>query len=184
MHEYCRQMVHLIFGLGIASILLIPVPGLAVLVYASGLLGGLMLIDALLRGWHVPGITEIIGALERENVFPGKGTVYFVASALFCSVAFETEVAFVAVLSLTVLDSVATLAGIRFGRHPIVNGRTLEGSGAGFLALFIVLLPMLPPSAALLVAGVAALTELFSPIDDNLVIPVATGIALTLWSLP
>jgi phytol kinase len=182
MHEYGRQMVHLVFGLGIASVLLIPVPGLAVLIYASGLLGGLMLIEALLRGWYVPGITEIIGAFERDNVFPGKGTVYFVASALFCSVAFTPQVAFIAVISLTVLDSVATIAGIRFGRHPVINGRTLEGSGAGFLALFIVLLPMLPPSAALLVAGVTALAELVSPIDDNLVIPVAAGYALTLLS--
>jgi phytol kinase len=182
MHEYGRQVVHLVFGLGIASILLVPVPGLAVLIYASGLLGGLVLIEALLRGWYVPGITEIIGALEREDVFPGKGTVYFVASALFCSVAFTPRVAFVAVLSLTVLDSVATIAGLRFGRHPIVNGRTLEGSGAGFLALFVVLLPMLPLSAALLVAGVAALAELLSPIDDNLVIPAAAGAFLTLLS--
>lgn len=182
MHEYGRQMVHLVFGLGIASLLLVPVPGLAVFIYASGLLGGLILIEALLRGWYVPGITEIIRVFERENVFPGKGTVYFVASALFCSVAFTPQVAFVAVLSLTVLDSVATLAGLRFGRHTIVNGRTLEGSGAGFLALLIVLLPMLPPSAALLVAGVAALAELLSPIDDNLVIPAAAGAVLALLS--
>ncbi|WP_067050844.1 diacylglycerol/polyprenol kinase family protein [Methanofollis ethanolicus] len=180
MHEYGRQMVHLVFGLGIASILLVPVPGLAVLIYASGLLGGLMLVEAVLRGWYVPGIAEIIGALEREDVFPGKGTVYFVASALFCSVAFAPQVAFIAVLSLTVLDSVATIAGLSFGRHKIINGKTLEGSGAGFFALFIVLLPMLHPSAALLVAGVAALAELLSPIDDNLVIPVAVGTALTL----
>jgi len=180
MHEYGRQVVHLVFGLGIASILLVPVPGLAVLIYASGLLGGLMLIEALLRGWYVPGITEIIGALERENVFPGKGTVYFVASALFCSVAFTPQVAFVAVLSLTVLDSVATLAGLRFGKHRIINGKTLEGSSAGFFALFFVLLPVLSLPAAFVVAAIATLAELLSPIDDNLVIPLVAGCVLTL----
>lgn len=182
MHEYGRQIVHLVFGLGIASILLVPVPGLAVLLYAAGLLCGLILIEAILRGWYVPGITEIIGAFERENTFPGKGSVYFVASALFCSVAFRSEIAFVAVLSLTVLDSVATLAGLRFGRHRIINGRTIEGTGAGFLALFVVLLPLLSPSTSLIVAGVAALAELLSPIDDNLVIPVVTGAVLALLS--
>lgn len=179
MHEYSRQMVHLVFGLVIAFILLVPVPDLAVLVYAASLLCGLMLVEVLLKGWYVPGVTEIVRAFERETVFPGKGTVYFVAGALFCAVAFTPKVAFIAVLSLTILDSVATLIGLRFGRHQIINGKTAEGSCAGFLVLFVALLLLLPPAVALLVAGIAALAELFSPIDDNLVIPVVTGSVLT-----
>jgi dolichol kinase len=180
MDEYGRQTVHLIFGTAIAAVLLIPLPGAAPVIYAAGLLGGLICMEAHLKGWYVPVIAELVGAFERNDAFPGKGSFYFVASALFCSIIFRPDVAFVAVLSLAILDAVATIAGIRFGRHRIVNGRTLEGSLSGFAALCVVLLTFSPPALALTASVVAAFAELVSPVDDNLVIPLTVGAALTL----
>lgn len=183
MGEYGRQTVHLIFGTAIAGMLLIPDPRMAPVIYAGGLLGGLICLEAHLKGWYVPVIAELLGAFERDDAFPGKGSFYFVASALFCSIVFRPDVAFVAVLSLAVLDAVATVAGIRFGRHRIVNGRTLEGSLGGFAALCAVLLTFSPLLTALTAPAVAAVAELISPIDDNLVIPLAVGAALTLLQI-
>ncbi|TAJ44713.1 diacylglycerol/polyprenol kinase family protein [Methanofollis fontis] len=180
MNEYRRQAAHLVIGTGVAAILLLPFPGAATLIYASGLLGGLVLIETLIRGYHIPGISELVADLERDGAFPGKGSMYFVASALFCSIAFTAETAFVAVLSLAILDAVATMAGLRFGRHTIINGRTLEGSVSGFVALSIILLPIGGPAVALTASGVAAVVELLTPIDDNLVIPPIVGLVLTL----
>lgn len=180
MDEYGRQAVHLIFGTAIAAVLLIPDPRMASMIYAAGLLGGLVCLEAHLKGWYVPVIAELVGAFERDGAFPGKGSFYFVASALFCSIVFRPDVAFVAVLSLAILDAVATVAGIRFGRHRIVNGRTLEGSLSGFAVLCAVLLTFTGPVAALTASAVAAVAELISPIDDNLVVPLVVGAALTL----
>lgn len=180
MDEYGRQAVHLIFGTAIAAVLLVPDPRMAPMIYASGLLGGLVCLEAHLKGWYVPVIAELVSAFERDGAFPGKGSFYFVASALFCSIVFRPDVAFVAVLSLAILDAVATVAGIRFGRHRIVNGRTLEGSLSGFAVLYAVLLTFTGPVAALTASAVAAVAELISPIDDNLVVPLVVGAALTL----
>lgn len=180
MHEYGRQAIHLIFGTALAAVLLIPAPGMASVIYAAGLLGGLMCLEAHLKGRYVPIIAELVDTFERDDAFPGKGSFYFVASALFCSIIFRPDVAFVAVLSLAVLDAVATTAGIRSGRHRIVNGRTLEGSFAGFTVLCATLLIFMEPAFALAASAVAAVSELISPIDDNLVIPLAVAAALTL----
>lgn len=180
MRELGRQAVHLLFGLGIASVLLIPIPGLAPKIYATFLIAGLIISEAILHGHHVPPFTEIVGAFERTETIPGKGAAYFVAAALFSSIVYAPQPAFIAVLSLAVLDSAATVVGITLGRHPLVNGRTLEGSAGGFLALSAVLLLLLPPLAALTVAAAAMLAELLAPVDDNLVIPPVVGAVLTL----
>ncbi|QYZ78294.1 hypothetical protein E2N92_02030 [Methanofollis formosanus] len=180
MRELGRQAVHLLFGLGIASVLLIPVPGVASKIYAAFLIAGLVIAEALLHGRHVPIFSEVVGAFERKETFPGKGAAYFVAGALFSSIFFTPGTAFVAVLSLAVLDSAATVVGITCGRHPLVNGRTLEGSVGGFLALAAVLLFIMPPLPALIAAAAAMLAELLSPVDDNLVIPPVVGAVLTL----
>ncbi|MBP2145607.1 dolichol kinase [Methanofollis sp. W23] len=182
MRELGRQAVHLIFGLGIAAVLLIPIPGLAPKIYAAFLIAGLIISEAILHGRHVPLFTAIVEAFERKETIPGKGAAYFVAAALFSSIFYDPPTAFIAVLSLAVLDSVATVAGLTFGRHPLVNGRTLEGSAGGFLALAAVLLILLPPLAALIAAATAMLAELLSPVDDNLVIPPAVGAVLTALS--
>ncbi|MDD3622974.1 MAG: hypothetical protein PHQ81_11285 [Methanofollis sp.] len=182
MRELGRQAVHLVFGLGIASILLIPIPGLAPKIYATFLIAGLIIAEAILRGHHVPLFSTIVETFERKETIPGKGAAYFVAAALFSSIVYDPQTAFVAVLSLAVLDSTATITGLTLGRHPLVNGRTLEGSAGGFFALAALLLFLLPPLAALIAAATAMLAELLSPVDDNLVIPPVVGAVLTALS--
>jgi dolichol kinase len=82
-------------------------------------------------------------------------------------------------VSLAVLDGVATIAGTRFGRNRIYNGKSLEGTIAAIIVTFLVLLLVLPAPGALVVAVVAGIIEMFSPVDDNLVIPVSICILLT-----
>ena len=91
-------------------------------------------------------------------------------------------------------DPAAALVGRRFGKHPLVNGRTLEGSGAFFvvavIAITAVLLTLHPDLTTgwrmpMVVVGTAlagTLFELFSfRIDDNLSIPLGTaGVAAAL----
>jgi dolichol kinase len=84
-----------------------------------------------------------------------------------------------ALVSLAVLDGVATIAGTRFGRNRIYNGKSLEGTAAAIIITFLVLLLVMPAPGAFVVAVIAGIIEMFSPVDDNLVIPISICILLT-----
>lgn len=180
MHESLRQVVHLIFGLGIAGFVLLFDRDLVLSVLVLALFAGFILSDALSRGYIIPVISSIIAGLERRDAAPGKGALFFALGALFCVAFFAKEVAFVGLVALSLLDSVTTLAGVRFGKTRIYNHKSLEGTLAGFAATAIVLGLLVPPGVALATAAAAAVAELASPVDDNLVVPVAACIALTI----
>jgi phytol kinase len=180
MREFFRKLVHIIFGLGIAALVQFTPKSIALPLLMTGTFAGFILTDALVRGYRVPLLSNLIDMLERENVRPGKGALYFALSSLFCLMIFEKEVVVPAIVALALLDGVATIVGIYYGKHPIVRGKTAEGTGSGILLTFVALLPLLPPPEAAVSSVVAGLVELLSPVDDNLTIPVFVCIALTL----
>jgi dolichol kinase len=179
MDETARKIVHLLFGLGIAvAIALIDRPTMLALMVIALFLG-FLISDALSRGHHIEGISPLMEALERKNVLPGKGALLFVFSALVCLFFFDANVVVPAVVALAVLDGVATLVGIRYGRHRIYNGKSVEGTGAGIAVTFVALLVILPPVHALAAAVLAGVIELVAPVDDNLLIPPCICLLLT-----
>jgi dolichol kinase len=181
MDEVARKVVHLLFGSGIAvAVLLVPRDIVLGLIALSVLTGGI-LSDALSRGYYLPLVSELIDRLERRNVVPGKGALYFATSALVCLIFFPVQVVVPAIIALAILDGMATLVGIHFGRHRIWGSKTLEGSAGGILTAFTALVLVLPQPHALLVACTAGVLELLTPVDDNLVIPVGVCILLTLF---
>ncbi len=180
MREFFRKLVHIIFGLGIAALIQFTPKSVALPLLMTGTFAGFTLTDALVRGYRIPLVSDLVDTLERENVRPGKGALYFALSSLFCLMIFGKEVVVPAIVALALLDGVATIVGIYYGKHPIVRGKTAEGTGSGILLTFIALLPLLPPPEAAVSSVVAGLVELFSPVDDNLTIPVFVCIALTL----
>lgn len=171
MNEDGRQLVHLGFGVGIALAIAFLGRDYAIMGLALGLFGGFVLIDLVDRGYRVPVATPLVENLERKGKLPGYGAVCFVLTALFCLVFFPVDHVVAGVLTLAVLDSVSTMAGLHFGRHHICNGKSLEGTAGGILAAFIPLVFLLPPLAAAMAAVAAGIAELVSPIEDNLVIP-------------
>jgi dolichol kinase len=150
-------------------------------VLAGGLFFGLVLIDLVLRGYTLPVITAVLDYVDRADPLPGKGALYFAVSALTCVILFPVDAVVPALVSLAVLDGVATIAGIRFGRTRIYNGKSVEGTVAGIFVTFLVLLPFISIPGALIVAVIAGIIEMFSPVDDNLVIPVSICILLTVF---
>ncbi|HNB03041.1 MAG TPA: phosphatidate cytidylyltransferase [Methanoregulaceae archaeon] len=182
MREIPRKLVHIIFGLGIAALIQLTPLRIALPVLMTGTFAGIIFRDALVRGFRVPLISVLVDKLERENVRPGKGALYFALSSLFCLVLFDKEVVVPAVVTLSLLDGVATLAGYYFGNHPVVGKKTAEGTIAGIGVTFFALLPLLPPVQAAVSVLLAGITELLSPVDDNLTIPVIVCVALTLMA--
>jgi dolichol kinase len=181
MQELARKLIHVLFGLGIAGIVLVLDHTSAMAVLAGGLFFGLVLIDLVLRGYTLPVFSALLNYVDRSDPLPGKGALYFAVSALTCVILFPVEAVVPALVSLAVLDGVATIAGIRFGRTRIYNGKSLEGTVAGIFVTSLVLLLFISIQGALVVAVIAGIIELFSPVDDNLVIPVSICLLLTVF---
>ena len=180
MRELLRQAIHLVFGLGIAAIVLVLDKSTAIAILAGGLLFGVILIDLVLRGCSLPVISWLLSFVDRADPLPGKGALFFGVSALACTVFFPISVVVPALVALSVLDSITTLVGRQYGRHRIYNGKSWEGTLAGITITAIALLPFLSVPVSLLAALVAGIIELASPVDDNLLIPVLVCLVLTL----
>ncbi|HVP25270.1 MAG TPA: hypothetical protein VMS81_04740 [Methanomicrobiales archaeon] len=180
MNELGRKGVHILFGIGIAAMIQVLGKDLALPALLISLLAGLLLSDAIARGHPVPLISRLVDDLERPGVLPGKGAILFVFSSIFCLFFFSIRVVVPAVLTLAVLDGASALVGRYAGKHRIWNGKSLEGTSGGIAAAAAVLLVLLTPLPALAAAVAAGILELASPIDDNLVIPLAVCLVLTL----
>ena len=180
MREIVRQAIHLCFGLAIAAFVYFVDHAMVTAALAGGLLIGVVLVDLILRGYYVPVISPLVQYGDRCDPLPGKGAFFFAVSALACIILFPVPVVVPALVALSVLDSVATLAGTRFGRHRIHNGKSWEGTLSGIAVTVLALVPFLTVPGALIAAIVTGIIELFSPVDDNLVIPVGVCLLLTL----
>lgn len=179
MREIVRQLIHLCFGLGIAALVLFAGHTTAISILAGGLLIGVVLVDLILRGCRVPVISPLVQYGDRCDPLPGKGAFFFAVSALACTILFPVPVVVPSLVALSVLDSVTTLAGTQYGRHRIHNGKSWEGTLSGIAVTVLALLPFLTLPGALVTAVVTGIIELFSPVDDNLVIPAGVCILLT-----
>jgi dolichol kinase len=180
MREIVRQLIHLCFGLGIAAMVLFLDHAVVIAILAGGLFIGVLLVDLILRGYQIPVISPLVQYGDRCNPLPGKGAFFFAVSTLACIILFPVSIAVPALVALAVLDSVSTLIGVRFGRHRIYNGKSWEGTLSGIAVTVLALVPFLTLPGVLAAAVIAGIIELFSPVDDNLVIPVGVCILLTL----
>jgi len=180
MQDIVRKLIHLIFGLLIAGMVYAAGKTIATAILAGGLFIGLVLVDLILRGYRLPVFSILLVHFDRNDTIPGKGAMMFGMSALVCVILFPVAIAVPAIVTLAVLDSVTTIAGQALGRHRIYNGKSFEGTAAGIIVTTIVLLVFMSLPGALAVAILAGIIELVSPVDDNLVIPVAVAVLLAI----
>jgi len=183
MNEHLRQLMHLFFGLLIAAFIWVVPQDFATAVMATVLLITAVLSELLVKGHKIPLISWIVGGLERDVILPAKGTLIFFLGTLFCLVIFPKEIVVPAFVVLSILDSVSTSVGVAAGRHKIYGKKSLEGTLAGMMAAFVALLVFLPVPVALGTAVLAGLVELFSPVDDNITIPVSVCLILSAVAL-
>lgn len=123
----------------------------------------------------IPEPFDILRKRERNNV---TGMIFFICATIIVFAAYDYPIALTA-LSLTVFgDLMSALVGIKFGRHRIYKGKTLEGFLGGLIANCLVGYLLLPsyPVIFLSMALVASVVELFTgKLDDNLTVPLFAG---------
>ncbi|MBI4215819.1 MAG: hypothetical protein HY687_00255 [Chloroflexi bacterium] len=184
-----RNLWHLLAGL-VPPLMALFLP-LPFTLTVMGALTALFLGGEALR-FLVPGLNRWLMAsfsfvVKEKEAAAVTGSTYFVASGFLTLFIFPTAVAIPALLFAAVADPAAAAVGQRWGRRRAFS-KTLEGSLAFLLVATAVALlawgrlglGLLP---ALLGAVVATLAELLPHgIDDNLAVPLASGLAMALAS--
>jgi dolichol kinase len=180
--EYPRQLAHLVLGVGAGVLILRLPPGRSTAILAGALLVGFLVSDALVGvTTHASRSGRFVGPFIRIRELPGGGANYMGLSLLAALLIFLSAAA-AATIAFGVLDSVATLAGLRYGRRRLPNGKSLEGTLAAFACTAPVLLLFLTSVAAVTVAFVGSLAELVLPVNDNLVVPFLLSLLVTAFA--
>lgn len=115
---------------------------------------------------------------EREKI---NSAAYYFIGVLFCVYFFPVEVAVSSILFLSLGDSTASFVGTHWGKHKFIKEKTLEGSTGCLIMCFLIAMIFLPLQISLIGAIVATSSEVLPwNLDDNLTVPVFSGIAMTL----
>ncbi|UCC44296.1 MAG: phosphatidate cytidylyltransferase [Candidatus Zixiibacteriota bacterium] len=147
----------------------------------------MVLIDiSRLRDWafYRVAASRFMSPLMRghENAGDFSGATYILLSVCLTVALYDKPIAIAALAFIAVGDTFAALIGRRFGRHRF-GRKSVEGSLGCLLGTLIVafLVPGIPLSVAVFGAAVATAVEAVSfRIDDNITVPIVSGLAMTL----
>jgi len=183
-YEVHRKLIHLSSSVVPLALLILPADTGTAL--AAAALVGAIVIDLVRLRWEAFGsfLKRYLGmAMRPHEADELTGSTFLCLAALVCIVLFPMPITVSALFFLTLGDTAAALVGQRWGRTPLVPGKTLEGTLAclATCTIVVVLMPGIPLTAGLAGAFVATAVELFgtAAIDDNFGIPVLS--ALTMW---
>lgn len=186
--EISRKILHLSTALIPAAYLVLPhwamLSALITLVAAAVLIELLRHGNSQFRLLFRNSVGFMVRSAEWGRI---SGATYVLLGALLSVWLFEPRVAIAVLLILSISDTAASLIGLRFGRTRFL-GKSLAGSSAFFVTALAILWLTLPAPKSVVLVGalVATLAEaLPSPrlerfeLNDNLTIPLLTGLVLT-----
>jgi dolichol kinase len=139
-------------------------------------------------------IRETVLRFERKEVErPFVGAFWFYFSCGLAFLIFPLQIATLACLILAISDSLSTIFGKWARGRQTVGNKTASGSIAFFISALIISLFFVPPLIAVAAALTGTIAELIPDVrgfrklrkrgllDDNLLIPILTGIVL--WAM-
>jgi HAD superfamily phosphoserine phosphatase-like hydrolase len=162
---------------------LIGIPSVGALIFTIALV---YTISELLRldGKELPLISAITRHAASQSEIHGfaAAPLYFAGGILFTLLVFPHPASYAAIAMFCLGDSAASIfGGLISTALPFNKGKTWEGSIGGFVFAFLAGLFFVHPIYALIGAAIAMTIEVLPlPINDNVLIPVITGAALTL----
>lgn len=137
-------------------------------------------------------VLSLMGPFMRSSEKNGMSGLPFYALGVSLALhLFQKEIALLATFFLVFSDPISSFFGIIYGKDKIMPNKSLQGAIAGFFTCYLIALfygltygahgPNLL-AFAILGGVVGALSEMLSAfnIDDNLTIPVVSGIGLTI----
>lgn len=126
---------------------------------------------------------------SEKNSF--SGLPFYALGAGLCCLFFNEKLAILSLLFMVIADPISSLVGVTIGKDKILPNKSLQGTVACFVTCFFIsflyMFEIVGPKVELILfslgAGiVGACSELLSAfnIDDNLSIPILSGLGLTL----
>ncbi len=189
--EIKRKIVHMLLGISFVLLVFFDLfRGIHfVLLFFIGLIN-----SWLCKQYRVPVLSWFLDRLERpkdREFMPGKGAITFIAGSGMAVLLFSKRAALTAIIVLSLADAASFIIGKYFGRyvHPFNPNKHLEGLAAAFIFGIPAAMVFLPTLRAFIVAAFAAVIETANikigrfRIDDNLSVPLATGLITTLLLL-
>jgi len=140
---------------------------------------------ARMEGTEFPILSTITkrAATQSELYEFATNPIFFALGITFSLILFPKPVNYASILILVLGDCSAVIFGKKLGRtvFPLNKGKMVEGSVFGFLFAFIGALIFVNPVKALIGAAVGMLVECLPlPISDNLTVPLASGLVMTI----
>lgn len=184
MTENTRKIVHF-------SAVLVPVfcelTSKSVILTALSIITVAYILQEVLRlkGQPLPIITPFTLKLSRPEERTGFiiGPTYLAIGIILTLILLPSTIAYSSIWIGSIGDPVAAIVGMRFGRRRIIRLKTVEGFAAGLAASFLAASLLVSPLIALIGAAGAMFVELLDVPDDNLTMPVAAGVLMTLTTL-
>lgn len=134
-------------------------------------------------GKGLPPITYITSKATGESEFQEfiASPVFYALGIMISLVLFPEPICYVSITVLTLGDGFARVFGEILGRRrvPFNRVKNLEGMVGGFFAAFFGGLLFVDPFMSAIASAAGMFAEVLpSPIDDNLTVPLASGLAL------
>lgn len=186
--EAVRKAIHALLSLGAAGVvwLLPPVAAATVLAGATAVALAVELLrrtNARFAHWFHAGLAPLLRSREQHRL---TGATTLALGFTLAALVVPGTAAIAGILVAGIADSLAAVVGKSLGRVRYPGGKSLEGSVAFFLMVFVILLPLGSMATGGLVAlGLTALEAPDLPVDDNLFLPlVAAFLAHVAYGLP
>jgi dolichol kinase len=132
-----------------------------------------------LRGRRVPVISTFTLAMSRpkESSHLIVKPILLAAGIMLTLVLFPRNIAYASIVILAIGDPIAAYVGSRFGRRR-VGTKSWEGFVAGTCAAYVPTVFIISPILGAVGSIVGMLMELTGVLDDNLTIPLGSGVAM------
>jgi phosphoserine phosphatase len=142
---------------------------------------------ARVRGINIPIFSSITwNAANKTELYEfAVSPIHFALGIAISLLIFPAPIRYVAITILTIGDGCAHIFGMKLGRTPLHfnKGKNLEGTIFGFMFAFLGAMIFVDPTRALIAAAVGMLVEALPlPLNDNLTMPLGSGIILFLIS--
>lgn len=178
--EYIRQLIH-VSGIFIVFLSWFLGPTILILICIAIIL----IVEALFRINRRRRIFLISPFLDRcKRKDDEKGSVYFFLGIVLTIYLFQFNMAIVnaAIIIFLLGDSTSTIIGKKYGKTPLPfnHQKTVLGTISFFIIAFIGASTQVPLLPAFFGGLAGALTEAYSPIDDNIPIPLISALVITL----
>ncbi|MCS7131125.1 MAG: hypothetical protein NZ934_00110 [Hadesarchaea archaeon] len=130
-------------------------------------------------------VRPLIRPRERRGV---GAHVFFAAGAFVAALTYPKDIAIAAMFVAVIADGAAAVVGRRWGHHKLISKKTLEGTLTLFSVAIVTAmltfiagfrLPLYSSAMLALAGAIAAACIELLPINDNLTVPIAAGLAMS-----